>query len=75
MHLGMLTVFAVKIGGVIPRAGPNLLAVSGIVAMPVIKGMCGSFPCLCTDNIVLMIVMSFPLLALWAPTMTVTSVF
>jgi hypothetical protein len=51
------------------------LAVSGIVAMPVIKGMCGSFPCLCTDNIVLMIVMSFPLLALWAPTMTVTSVF
>ncbi|MFT5392469.1 MAG: TRAP-type C4-dicarboxylate transport system permease large subunit [Gammaproteobacteria bacterium] len=39
IHRDVLTVFAVKIGGVVPRAGLNLFAVSSITDVPAIKVM------------------------------------
>ena len=75
IHLGILTALAVEMGGVIPPVGLNLFAVSGTTGVPVMRVMRGSVPFLCTDSIVLILVISFPIFALWVPNMMVKSVF
>ncbi|MDA0341007.1 MAG: TRAP transporter large permease [Proteobacteria bacterium] len=75
IHLGILTALAIEMGGVIPPVGLNLFAVSGTTGVPVTKVMQGAIPFLFTDGLVLVLVLLFPLLALWLPQNAVTSVF
>jgi C4-dicarboxylate transporter DctM subunit len=75
VHLGILFALCVEMGGVIPPVGLNLFAVSGTTGVPVTKVMIGSIPFLLTDGIVLILVLFFPVLALWLPDMAVQSVF
>jgi len=75
IHLGILFALCVEMGAVIPPVGLNLFAVSGTTGVPVTTVMRGSFPFLCTDGCVLILVMFFPFLALWLPDLAVQSVF
>ncbi|MBU2531452.1 MAG: TRAP transporter large permease [Alphaproteobacteria bacterium] len=75
IHLGILFALCIEMGAVIPPVGLNLFAVSGTTGVPVTTVMRGSFPFLCTDGCVLILVMLFPFLVLWLPDMAVKSVF
>jgi C4-dicarboxylate transporter DctM subunit len=75
IHLGILFALCIEMGAVIPPVGLNLFAVSGTTGVPVTTVMRGSFPFLCTDGCVLILVMLFPILALWLPNIAVQSVF
>jgi C4-dicarboxylate transporter, DctM subunit len=75
IHLGILFALCIEMGAVIPPVGLNLFAVSGTTGVPVTTVMRGSFPFLCTDGCVLVLVMLFPILALWLPNIAVQSVF
>jgi C4-dicarboxylate transporter, DctM subunit len=75
IHLGILTALAIEMGGVIPPVGLNLFAVSGTTGVPVARVMKGAIPFLFTDGIVLVLVLLFPILALWLPSLAVRNVF
>ena len=75
IHLGVLFALCIEMGAVIPPVGLNLFAVSGVTKVPVTTVMRGSFPFLCTDGCVLILVLLFPVLALWLPELAVQSVF
>lgn len=75
VHLGILTALCIEIGSVIPPVGLNLYAVSGVTGLPVTKVIKGSFPFCISDTIVLIIVLMFPMLALWLPAQLITSHF
>jgi len=75
IHLGILVTIAIEMGGVIPPVGLNLFAVSGTTGVPLVKVMQGSIPFLCTDGMVLVLVLFFPILVLWIPNMMIKSVF
>jgi C4-dicarboxylate transporter DctM subunit len=75
IHLGILTALAIEMGGVIPPVGLNLFAVSGTTGVPVTRVMKGSFPFLCTDSVVLVLVLLFPTLALYLPSLATKPVF
>jgi len=75
IHLGILTALAIEMGGVIPPVGLNLFAVSGTTGVPVARVMKGAIPFLFTDGIVLVLVLMFPILALWLPNLAVQNVF
>ncbi|NBT40298.1 MAG: TRAP transporter large permease [Alphaproteobacteria bacterium] len=75
IHLGILTALCIEIGGVIPPVGLNLFAVSGVTKLPVTTVIKGSFPFCISDTVVLIIVLLFPFLALWLPSLLVTSYF
>ncbi len=75
IHLGILTALAIEMGGVIPPVGLNLFAVSGTTGVPVTKVMQGAIPFLFTDGLVLILVLLFPILALWLPLNAVQSAF
>ena len=70
-----LTALCIEIGGVIPPVGLNLFAVSGVTSLLVTQVIKGSFPFCISDTIVLIIVLLFPMLALWLPSMLITSYF
>ncbi len=75
VHLGILTALCIEIGSVIPPVGLNLFAVSGVTKLPVTQVIRGSFPFCISDTVVLIIVLLFPMLALWLPAQLVTSHF
>jgi C4-dicarboxylate transporter DctM subunit len=75
IHLGILTALAIEMGGVIPPVGLNLFAVSGTTGVPVVRVMKGAIPFLITDGLVLVLVLVFPILALWLPNMAIKSAF
>ena len=75
IHLGILFALCVEMGAVIPPVGLNLFAVSGTTGVPVTKVMKGSCPFLCTDGMVLTLILFFPVLALWLLDRLVHSVF
>tara|TARA_B100000700_G_scaffold165478_1_gene183003 strand:+ start:2011 stop:3294 length:1284 start_codon:yes stop_codon:yes gene_type:complete len=75
VHLGILTALCIEIGSVIPPVGLNLFAVSGVTGLPVTQVIRGSFPFCISDTIVLIIVLLFPMLALWLPGQLITSHF
>ena len=75
VHLGILTALCIEIGSVIPPVGLNLFAVSGVTGLPVTQVIRGSFPFCISDTVVLIIVLLFPLLALWLPGQLITSHF
>jgi len=60
---------------VIPPVGLNLFAVSGVTKLPVTQVIRGSFPFCISDTVVLIIVLLFPMLALWLPGKLITSFF
>ncbi len=75
VHLGILTALCIEIGSVIPPVGLNLFAVSGVTKLPVTQVIKGSFPFCISDTVVLVLVLLFPMLALWLPGQLVTSHF
>lgn len=75
VHLGILTALCIEIGSVIWPVGLNLFAVSGVTGLPVTQVIRGSFPFCISDTVVLIIVLLFPMLALWLPSMVITSHF
>ena len=75
VHLGILTALCIEIGSVIPPVGLNLFAVSGVTGLPVTQVIKGSFPFCISDTVVLIIVLLFPMLALWLPGKLITSYF
>lgn len=75
IHLGILFALCVEMGAVIPPVGLNLFAVSGTTGVPVTRVMKGSFPFLCTDSVVLTLILFFPMIALWLPSVLVKSIF
>ena len=75
IHLGILTALCIEIGSVIPPVGLNLFAVSGVTKLPVTTVIKGSFPFCISDTVVLIIVILFPMLALWLPGQLITSHF
>ena len=75
VHLGILTALCIEIGSVIPPVGLNLFAVSGATGLPVTQVIRGSFPFCISDTVVLVIVLLFPLLALWLPGQLIVSHF
>ncbi|MED5366173.1 MAG: TRAP transporter large permease subunit, partial [Pseudomonadota bacterium] len=75
VYLGILTSLCIEIGSVIPPVGLNLFAVSGVTGLPVTQVIRGSFPVRVSDTVVLVIVLLFPLLALWLPAQLITSHF
>ena len=75
VHLGILTALCIEIGSVIPPVGLNLFAVSGVTGLPVTQVIRGSFPFCISDTVVLIIVLLFPMLALWLPSVVINSHF
>ncbi len=75
IHLGILVALAVECGAIIPPVGLNLFAVSGTTGVPLVRVIQGASPFLFTDVCVLVLVLFFPILALWLPGLLVTSVF
>lgn len=75
IHLGILAAIAIEMGGVIPPVGLNLFAVSGTTGVPVVQVMKGAIPFLITDGIVLILMLFFPILALWLPNLMIQSHF
>ena len=75
VHLGILTALCIEIGSVIPPVGLNLFAVSGVTGLPVTQVIRGSFPFCISDTVVLIIVLLFPMLAIWLPSVVITSHF
>ncbi|MCG8548668.1 MAG: TRAP transporter large permease, partial [Alphaproteobacteria bacterium] len=67
VHLGILVALAVECGAIIPPVGLNLFAVSGTTGVPLVRVIQGSSPFLFTDVCVLVLVLFFPILALWLP--------
>ena len=66
---------AVECGAIIPPVGLNLFAVSGTTGVPLMRVIQGSAPFVFPDVCVLVIVLFFPILALWLPSMLITPVF
>jgi TRAP-type C4-dicarboxylate transport system permease large subunit len=73
--LAIMTVLAMEMGVVIPPVGLNLFAVSGTTGVPLPQVIKGASPFLFTDGWVLLLVMWFPILALWLPGQLVKTVF
>jgi C4-dicarboxylate transporter, DctM subunit len=75
IHLAILVALAMEMGVIIPPVGLNLFAVAGTTRVPLHEVIRGSSPFLLTDGLVLLLVLAFPVLALWLPNLLVVSVF
>ena len=75
LFIGILAAIAIEMGGVIPPVGLNLFAVAGTTGVPVTQVMKGAIPFLITDGIVLLLMLFFPVLALWLPNLVIQSHF
>ena len=75
VHLAIMTALAMEMGVIIPPVGLNLFAVAGTTRVPLHEVIKGSSPFLFTDGCVLVLVIFFPILALWLPGVMVVSVF
>ena len=73
--LAILTALAMEMGVVIPPVGLNLFAVAGTTRVPLHEVTKGAMPFLFTDGWVLVLVLFFPVLALWLPSVLITPVF
>jgi TRAP-type C4-dicarboxylate transport system permease large subunit len=59
---------------VTPPVGLNLYAVSSTAGIPITQVTKGAMPFFSTDAIVLLLVIFFPVLALWLPELLITEV-
>lgn len=73
--LAILVALAMEMGVIIPPVGLNLFAVAGTTRVPLHEVIRGSVPFLFSDGMVLLIVLAFPILALWLPEYLVQPVF
>ncbi|HEY5636927.1 MAG TPA: TRAP transporter large permease [Burkholderiales bacterium] len=75
IHLAIMLTLAVEMSVVTPPVGLNLFAVSGTAKIPVTLVLKGSVPFFLSDLLVLILVIFFPALATWLPSVLVKSVF
>jgi C4-dicarboxylate transporter, DctM subunit len=75
VHLAILVTLNVEMGVVTPPVGLNIFAVSGTSRIPVVQVVKGTIPFFLGDLSVLLLVMFFPALATWLPSLLVTDVF
>jgi C4-dicarboxylate transporter, DctM subunit len=75
VHLGVMITLAVEMSVVTPPVGLNLFAVSGTSRIPLMSVLKGSVPFFGGDLTVLLLVIFFPALATWLPSLLVVSVF
>ena len=75
IHLGIMLTIAVEMSVVTPPVGLNLFAVSSTSKIPITQVTKGAVPFFSTDAIVLLLVVFFPVLALWLPDVLITDVF
>jgi C4-dicarboxylate transporter DctM subunit len=75
IHLGIMLTLAVEMSVVTPPVGLNLFAVSGTSRIPLMSVLKGSVPFFLGDLTVLLLVIFFPILATWLPSLLVVSAF
>ncbi|MGW8182853.1 MAG: TRAP transporter large permease [Burkholderiales bacterium] len=75
IHLGIMLTIAVEMSVVTPPVGLNLFAVSSTSKIPITQVTKGAMPFFSTDALVLLLVVFFPVLALWLPDILITDVF
>lgn len=75
IHLAIMLTLAVEMSVVTPPVGLNLFAVSGTAKIPVTLVLKGAVPFFLTDALVLLLVIFYPTLATWLPSVLVKSVF
>ncbi|HYD56165.1 MAG TPA: TRAP transporter large permease, partial [Burkholderiales bacterium] len=75
LHLAVMITLNVEMGVVTPPVGLNLFAVSGTSKIPLQQVLKGTIPFFLGDLTVLLLVIFFPALATWLPSVLVTKVF
>ena len=75
VHLAIMVTLNVEMGVVTPPVGLNLFAVSGTSKIPIAQVLKGTIPFFLGDLVVLLLVIFFPALATWLPSVLVKSVF
>jgi C4-dicarboxylate transporter DctM subunit len=75
IHLGIMLTIAVETGVVTPPVGLNVFAVSGTSKIPVTEVVKGTVPFFIGDLTALFLVIFFPGLATWLPSVLITPVF
>jgi C4-dicarboxylate transporter DctM subunit len=75
VHLAVMITLNVEMGVVTPPVGLNLFAVSGTSRIPLPQVLKGTIPFFLGDLTVLLLVVFFPALATWLPSLLVTSHF
>jgi C4-dicarboxylate transporter, DctM subunit len=75
VHLAIVLTIAVEMSVVTPPVGLNLFAVSGTAKIPVTEVTKGAIPFFMTDAMVLLLVIFFPALATWLPSVLIVSPF
>jgi len=75
VHLAIMVTLNVEMGVVTPPVGLNLFAVSGTSRIPIAQVLKGTIPFFLGDLAVLLLVIFFPALATWLPSVLVKSVF
>ncbi len=75
VHLAIIVTLNIEMGVVTPPVGLNLFAVSGTSKIPLMQVMKGTIPFFVGDLAVLLLVIFFPTLATWLPSVLVTDVF
>ena len=75
IHLAIMLTLAVEMSVVTPPVGLNLFAVSGTSGIPLPQVLKGTIPFFVGDLTVLLLVIFFPALATWLPSLLVTDVF
>jgi C4-dicarboxylate transporter DctM subunit len=75
IHLGIMLTIAVETGVVTPPVGLNVFAVSGTSKIPVTEVLKGTVPFFIGDLTTLFLVIFFPGLATWLPSVLITPVF
>lgn len=75
LHLAIMMTLNVEMGVVTPPVGLNLFAVSGTSKIPIAQVLKGTIPFFLGDLAVLLLVIFFPALATWLPSVLVKSAF
>jgi C4-dicarboxylate transporter DctM subunit len=75
VHLAIMVTLNVEMGVVTPPVGLNLFAVSGTSKIPLPQVLKGTIPFFLGDLTVLLLVIFFPALATWLPSVLVTDAF
>jgi C4-dicarboxylate transporter DctM subunit len=75
LHLAVMMTLNVEMGVVTPPVGLNLFAVSGTSKIPIAQVLKGTIPFFLGDLTVLLLVIFFPALATWLPSVLVKSAF
>ena len=75
IHLAIIVTLNVEMGVITPPVGLNLFAVSGTSGIPLPQVLKGTIPFFLGDLAVLLLVIFFPALATWLPSVLITPIF